>query len=107
MKIFALCSDGMHNKTRHEINIIHFWSGKTASHPPTQQNIEKFIRQVPKDEKLCIYTDTSEGELHSAHVPLYTNGAKGVDAIINSAGDILWTKYAGSIYQIDIKQYNF
>jgi hypothetical protein len=104
-QIYALCSDGMHNKFKVQVNNISFWLGKQHTHEATRENIELFVSQVPFDEKICIYTDSSAGNLHSAHIPLYTNGAVSVDAIINNNGYLLYNRLQMAKYKIDINEY--
>jgi hypothetical protein len=105
---YALTSNGMQNKTKQKIQSISYWKGKQSTHKPTSENINEFLSQVPFDEKICIYTDDDNsfyGQLHSAHVPLYTNGAESVDAIVDNNNNIIWNKYAGSKYEIKIENY--
>jgi hypothetical protein len=105
---YALTSNGMQNKTKQKIQSISYWKGRQSTHKPTSENIMEFLSQVPFDEKICIYTDDDNsfyGQLHSAHVPLYTNGAESVDAIVDDKNNVIWNKYAGSKYEIKIENY--
>jgi DNA polymerase III sliding clamp (beta) subunit (PCNA family) len=110
---YALTSDGMRNKKRVKILKVAYWKGKETNHVATLDNIKEFLAQVPKDEKIVIYADDDYiddktsfyGQLHSAYTPLYTSGAVTVDAILDENNDIIWNKYEGSKYVVNVDDY--
>ena len=110
---YALTSDGMKNKKRIKILKVQYWKGRETNHAATLENIKEFLAQVPKDEKIVIYADEDYiddktsfyGQLHSAYTPLYTAGAITVDAIVDENNDIIWNKYEGSKYVVNVDDY--
>lgn len=107
-KYYALVSDGMHNKWKVEIKSVSFWKGSNHLHAPSKEIIKEFLAQIPHDERIGIYDNPDynfHGKLHSAYTLLYTNGAVSVDAIIDSENNIIWNKYEGSKYKINISDY--
>lgn len=100
--LVALCSNGMHNKFRVNIQGISYWKDRANNQAATIENLREFLAGVPWDESINIYKDS--GSLHSAYTPLFTNGAHSVDAII-MGDDVLWNKYEGSKYILDINLY--
>jgi len=78
------------------IKSVSLWKNRISTQEPTRENILEFLQNVPKDERICIYiTDIEkfDGELHSAHIPLYTNGAESVEQIVDSEGNVIWNLY--------------
>lgn len=106
---FALTSN--YSKNRIKIESLSFWNDKKNEHLPTLESIKDFLSQVPKDEIICIYdysgNNYSSGLLHSAHTPLYSNGAKSVDAIVDENDNLIWNKYEGSKYVINPSDYKY
>jgi len=78
------------------IKSVSLWKNRISTQEPTRENILEFLQNVPKDERICIYiTDIEkfDGELHSAYIPLYTNGAESVEQIVDSEGNVIWNLY--------------
>lgn len=78
------------------IKSVSLWKNRMSTQEPTRENILEFLQNVPKDERICIYiTDIEklDGELHSAYIPLYTNGAESVEQIVDSEGNVIWNLY--------------